>query len=95
MTKEKNLWDNKPKESYQSPYHNNPMGKMSPMEKKLRTYFAIGFLVVCIPIIIQVATKSMLVHFIYWPILFAFGIAVAFVYFKKWSKEKLENGKKH
>lgn len=57
------------------------------LELKLRNYGFIGAAILFIPIVIQVVTKSPIVHFIYWPIVGAFALAGGVLYFKKLSKQ--------
>jgi hypothetical protein len=66
---------------------------MGQQEKKFRTYAAVAVIIIFLPIVIQVVTKSPIVHFIYWPILFAGAAGIGFVYYKKWAKNMLNQGK--
>lgn len=59
--------------------------KVPDWEKKVRIGFAVGVVLVFLPIIIQIVTHSPIVHFIYWPILAAIGLSIGFVYFRKWA----------
>lgn len=69
----------------------NQLDKAPDWEKKVRVGFAIGIVLVFIPVIVQIATHSPIVHFIYWPVLAAIALAIGFVYFRRWADSMQPN----